>query len=337
MVDEKGGQDNLAAALEHRDRISHIYLHGDYLYHSPLENLVAVMHEPFPVLTEFSLKSTVKSVLPKTLLGGSAPRLRTCVLSDFSFSSFPKFILSATHIVSLGLFNFPNSRHISPEMMVRSLATLPNLKSLSLSIIRVESPHSPTLGILPQPPPKRTVFPALTYLYFGVSEYTGDIVARIDTPLLNELILAWDPVFKLSGPRLHPFIDHAQKFRPFNLAILLFRSEMVGLNLGSPTRFTVDFRCEWPALQFSSMTQILSQQLPDLFQVERLWICDSQEYPKPIDALYFMNTPQCLELLHLFGALQSLYVSKGRVPLIAAALRELTNGRVMEVINTYVA
>lgn len=50
MVDEKAGQDNPAAALEHRDRISHIYLHGDY--HSPLESLVAVMHEPFPVLRE---------------------------------------------------------------------------------------------------------------------------------------------------------------------------------------------------------------------------------------------------------------------------------------------
>ena len=36
----------------------------------------------------------------------------------------------------------------------------------------------------------------------------------------------------------------------------------------------------------------------------------------------------------MFSALQSLYVSKGRVPLIATVLRELAKGRVMEVIPT---
>jgi len=80
------------------------------------------------------------------------------------------------------------------------------------------------------------------------------------------------------------------------------------------------------------MTQMLSQ-LPYLSQVERLEICESGEYPKPKDGSY-MDTSQWLGLLHLFSALQSLYVSKGLVPIIAAALRELTKGRAMEVIPT---
>jgi hypothetical protein len=80
------------------------------------------------------------------------------------------------------------------------------------------------------------------------------------------------------------------------------------------------------------MTQIFGQQLPILSHVEQFEIYESHwecgERPDVPD----VDSSQWLELFHLFNFVQGLYVSKRFLPLVAAALQELTAERAMEVL-----
>jgi len=325
-VDENGVE-NLIAALECRDRISKISI---YDIRGPvLETLLTVLHEPFPLLTTLSLHSTDESVpeLPETFLGGFAPRLQSFWLKGIPFPSFPKFILSFTHIVALDLSEIPSSGYISPEVMATCLAALPNLGFL---FIGFRSPSSRPLQLSP-PHLTRAALPALSRLFFfGVSEYFEDFVARIHTPRLAQLNITFfmDLIFNI--PRLSNFIDRTGGIKPFDGAAIQFSGQAIRIVFGPPPLlpeipppFELEIRCERPDWQLSSMAQIFSQQLPLLSHVEQLEIRQSRSGSGWKDDPD-MDSSQWLQLFRLFVAAQSLHVSEGLVSPVAGALQDLT-------------
>ena len=328
-VDEKGVE-NVIAALEHRDRISEILLYD--ISASPLETLVAVMHEPLPALRYAYFSSSGESVpaFPKTFLGGSAPCLRSFSLEGIPFPSFPKFVSFATHIVNLSLLRIPNSGYIPPDVMVKCLEALPNLKHLSIGF---RCPPSRPVQTTP-PPLTRAVLPALTFLSFtGASEYLEDFVAQIDTPILNQLSVVFflDLIFDI--PRLRDFIDRIKCLGSFNQANVEFHRHKIKLALGPPIRFELEIVCERADWQLSSMAQIFTQQLPLISRVENLEIhaglsSSRSRWQDDPD----MDPSQWLELFHPFVAVQTLYVSSLLVRPVATALQELTGGRVLEML-----
>ena len=332
-VDEKGVE-NVIAALEHRDRISQIYILSAQI--SALQKLVAAMEQPFPVLTHFQLTSTDGSlpVLPETFLGGSAPCLRSFLLRDTPFPTLPKFALSATHITDLDLLHDPNSGYVSPEVMATCMAALSNLKSLSLGFRSLHP--SPDQSTSPPSPRTGAVLPALTRLSFkGSSDYLDDLVARIDTPLLERLIVAFFKDAILHTRRLHDFIERTDTLRPFNQAVMELSGRTIKITLGSPIRFELEIRCEGPESQdsqLSSMTQMFSQQLPLLFCVEQLEICEARWETFEWRDDPHMGSSLWLELFRLFISAQNLYVSKKLVRPVVAALQELKGERTLEVL-----
>jgi hypothetical protein len=288
------------------------------------------MQQPLPALKNFSLKSFEKSApqLPETFLGGSAPLLEHYNLFGIPFPTFPRFILSSTHIRNLNISNIPHSGYISPSAMVASLAALPNLENLGFGF---GSPLSRPPQITP-PPRTRIVLPAITRLSFcGVSEYFEDFVAQIDTPLLNQLrvTLFMDLIFEI--PRLRHFIGRAERLQPFDQASMEIDDKAISISVGL---FDLWIRCERPDWQLSSMAQIFGQQLPLLSHVEQLKIIQyRQENIEWIDNPD-MDSSLWLELFRLFIEVQSLYVSAKLVAPVADALQELTEGRTMEVLPT---
>jgi hypothetical protein len=325
-VDERSVE-NLTAAVKHRDRTSEIYIPD--INGPALEKLAAVMHEPLPALTDLYLRSTDESVpvLPETFLGGFAPRLQSFILLGIPFPSFPKFVLSATHIIHLHLFNIPNSGYISPDAMATCLAALPNLKFLDLGF---RSPLSRPLQVALLP---RTcaVLPALASLSFkGASEYFEDLLARTHIPLLKSLYMQFfmDLIFDL--PRIHQFIDRTEGLRPLGHAWVMFDLKTIAIKLGPPTRIQLAILCEERDWQLSSLTHVCYQHLP-LSSVEQLSVCEFHRGT----SLHWkddMDSSQWLELFHRFIAVRSLYVAKQFVPFVTAALQELTGERTMEVL-----
>jgi len=235
-VDEEG-EDNLLAALEHRDLISDIHIFDPK--GSSVERLVVAMQEPLPALTNLYLGSSYRGplVLPDPFLGGYAPRLRSVSLHHVAFPAFPRFVLCATHIVTLYLFEIPPSEFtsISPEVMATCLAALRHLGSLS--IVFQYAPISP-LQTTP-PPLTRTVLPSLTdFRFMGVAEYLEDFIARLDTPLLHEFRIAFFMNFNFHTPQLHQFIGRTQSLRSLNHA----RVKLFNYRIKDCPRITNSFR-----------------------------------------------------------------------------------------------
>ncbi len=328
-MDEKNIE-NAIAALERRNRTSTIVIYDRK--GSTLEKLFAVMQEPLPVLTHVGVSTQDESapVLPETFLGGSAPHLQSFTLHGITFPSFPKFILSATHINYLQLTGIPESGYVSPRVMATCLAALPNLGSL---FVGFRYPLSRHLQINP-PPLTRAVLPALTRLRFrGLSEYFEDLVTRIDTPLLERLSVAFclDLIFDI--PQLHDFVARTENLRPFNQAEMRFSGRRITVILGSPPRFALEIKYERLDWQLSSLTRIFSQQLPLLSHVEQLqisgdpWGSVGWNDPDMVSSLW-------LELFQLFVAVQSLYLSEKLVLPVVAALQDLrvTGGTAVEVL-----
>ena len=118
--------DNILALLEHSNRVCEIHL--DCVSSLHLEDISAAMQVPFPELMVLGLGAEsghdTMSVLPDSFLGGSAPRLQTLVFQGIPFPGLPRLLLSATHLVTLSLFDIPHSGYIPPEAMVTALSTL---------------------------------------------------------------------------------------------------------------------------------------------------------------------------------------------------------------------
>ena len=328
-VDEECSE-NVIAALECRQRTSFICIFDNI--GSTLEKSIATMLGPFPVLTQCSLISTNNSVsmpvLPETFLGGSAPRLERFTLRGIPFPTFPNFVLASTQIQHLSLENIPHSGYISPDVMVTALASLPNLSRLSIGF---QSPLSRPVEIAP-PPLTRAVFPALIGLYFrGVSEYFEDFIARIDGPHLFFLTITFfmDLIFDI--PRLYKFINRTFAERAWvNRAIMEFTGQEINISFASIQQGIQCERLDW---KLSSMTQILSQQLPLLSPVEYFEIREPQ-LPSGDGRIGWEDHPdmdpsQWLELFRLLIAVQTLYVSERLVHRVAAAL---TGEMAMEVL-----
>jgi hypothetical protein len=328
-VDERNVE-NLTAALEHRDRISEIHIIDTNTIHGPeLERLIDAMHEPLPALTDFDLWSTDQSapVLPETFLGGSAPLLRSFDVRGIPFPTFPKFILSATNIVGLTLFDIPDSGYISPGVMLTCLAALPNLEILYLGF---RSPLSRPLQV-GLPPLSRAVLPALTMLTFkGASEYFEDLLAQTHIPLLKVLDMRFfmDLIFDL--PSIHQLIDRTEGLRPLGHAWVMFSSKSIRINIGLPTRIQLNILCEERDWQLSSLAHVCRQFLP-LSSVEQLTVCKLNPRT-PLNWKDDMDPSQWLELFHPFITVQNLYVAKQFVPFVITALQELTGERTMEVL-----
>jgi hypothetical protein len=324
------GLENLTAALEHRDRISAIYI---YQRNGPAlasERLIGTMHEPLPALTHFDFRSTDQSapVLPETFLGGSAPHcLKWFNLWGIPFPTFPKFILSATNIVDLSLFDVPHSGYISPDVMATCLATFPNLSLLQLQF---RSPLSRPVQV-GLPPLSLAVLPALTRLDFkGASEYFEDFLARTHIPLLNSLRMWFfmDLIFDI--PRVHRLIDRTEGLRPLSHARVMFDSKSITINIGSPAQIRLEILCEERDWQLSSLAHVCLQHLP-LSSVEQLSVCELDQGTS-LNWKDDMDPSQWLELFHPFITVQNLYVAKQFVPFVITALQELTGERTMEVL-----
>jgi len=329
FVHDAQGEENILAALEQSHRIYEIALFG--LTNTELERFAAAMQEPLPALTHFGLYSldVTPVVLPETFLGGSAPRLRSFALRGIPFPSLPNLVLSASHLQLLHLYSIPHAGYISPQAMVAFLPSLPILQHLALDF---RDPQSHPIQMTP-PPLIRAVLPALTRFQFsGVGEYLNDFVARIDTPLLNNLRITLFFNLILDTPQFQGFIDRAERLKPLNQAEVNLSPRRIQVFLGSPTGRTDALWLEIPchALGWAVIVQIYNQLSTFLSRVERLFISeipqDEPGWQGDTD-----NIPW-LELLSPFVSAKSLHVTEKLGPHIAAVLQELTEESVTEVL-----
>jgi len=176
--------DNIAAALEQNDRVCQIRLKN--VQNSLRDKVFTVMREPFPALTTMELESSGEEprTVPNSFLGRSAPHLQFLQLCGIPFPGLAKLLPSATHFVTLHLWDVSRSGYIPPEAMVTALSALTTPKGFQLQF---QSHRSfPDRERRHPPPLTRSILPTLIHFIFrGVTEYLEDLVGRIDPPLLD--------------------------------------------------------------------------------------------------------------------------------------------------------
>ena len=325
--------DNIVAALKHTDRVCEIRLWP--VPSLQWENVLVAMEQPFPELTDlrFQSEDETASIVPDSFLGGFAPRLRSLRFERIPFPGLPNLLSSATGLVKISLQKIPHSGYISPEAMVTCLSTLASLAELELSFM--SPPSRPNRESRRPPPFTRSVLPALRQFGFvGVSEYLEDLVARIDSPLLDSLQIKFFHQLIFDTPQLTRFISRTPELNARNEARMVISnsgaSVLVPGVVGKGLRLEISCRpSDW---QLSSLAQVCNSSFPRalISSLEHLYISDD-EYSR----LFWQDdieSSQWLELLQPFTAVKNLHLSREFTPRVVPALQVLVRERMTEVL-----
>ena len=324
---------NVVAVLEHNDRVCRIDLCGDHRL--SIERALAAMHQPFPELTDLVIKMRFGTVtpLPDSFLGGSTPRLKRLHLCGIPFPGLPILLLSATHLVELLLCNIPHSGYISPEVMVSALSTLTSLELLSLRFLSSQSRPDPANQ---PPPPPRSLLPVLETLTFeGATEYLDDFVARIDTPHLSYLDVAFVNRNLFDTPQFIQLISRTSAFDVLETAHIAFEVNGAVVKLSSETSDCAELIVTVPNGELDEqlvfLERVFTSCLPPRAAVtsEDLYIYENI-YPdwRQDD----IEDTHWLELLRRFTTVKNLYLSEAIASCIAPALQQLVGDGTTEVL-----
>jgi hypothetical protein len=338
---ETHNEDNAISALEHPNRVCSVRLDASG---SQLENMATVMQNPFPVLTLLDIYSRddYVPVFPAEFLGGSAPCLQEIYLHGIPLPSLPKFLLSASVLDQLRLLSLRDlspTDYISPEEMVACLAALPKLEDLTIKFLWATPPDR-----IRSPPVTRIVIPALTtFVFEGASGYLEDLVALIDSPQLNRIVIDYlDYPFDFQLAQLSKFIDRL--VGPGHHELTPFRRANVRL-LGTHVLLTLYRHANHPGWDRCpvGITIICENVTSDWHTHHMAWALSqfSGTLSNLVHHLKFdvsvfdpenMDDAEWLHLLHRFSAVQTLYVSHTSARRVALALEDIPAEMVAEVL-----
>ena len=336
-------EDNVIAALEHRNRVQSVRLSAP---RSQWAKLASVMQEPFPVLTHLRISSMPYEdplglsplELTAEFMGGSTPNLQEISLRRVSFPALPILLFSASDLVTLSLVDIPIPGYISPERIIACLAALPRLKMLEIRYNLFHVSSGPN-RIRP-PPETRAFLPALTDFQFRCAfDYLEDVVAQIDSPQLERISIKYsDPADIVQVTQLSDFINRTigPSLTPSRRAHVYFYFDRADftLSLENPhasypgfhrRTVTTTISHDW---RFPSVARVFSRFSATLCTVAHLELDAQVEENDGLD----LNLIEWLRLLSQFPAMQTLYVSLNLAKPVFLSLKGITAERVTEVL-----
>ena len=334
MIPTHSDEHNVIATLEHPNRVCSVKL---YVTDLQLGTVITLMQKPFPLLTHLCIASVGGNapIFPAEFLGGSAPCLQEITLSSIPFPALPALLLSASDLITLNLQNIPPAGYMPPETLRTCLAALPRLETLAIEF-QSATHHSDQKCL---PPVTRTVLPSLTTFHFqGVNEYLEDLVAHIDGPQLNRIIIAYvNQSLDFRVPQFSKFIERSvgPQLSPTMHASVCFDIDHVHLNLyrlsNCPGR---DRAPVWTTISSDAfdlhvydVAEVLSQFSVLLSTVIHLELDTSLDDTSQLEGVDDVEWPH---LFRQFPAVQMLHVSCKLAEFLALALDDTTGETVTE-------
>ena len=217
-------EDNIYLGLQqHGQRVRWVALQAPPL---SFRMLFEPMDKLFPRLEDLSLLSTATEedqeiglVPPETF---QAPDLHRLALHGIGLSTGSPLLTSAIALSTLSLTHIGASCYFPPGHLVKQLQGLPHLEELSIGF-SIPIPLPSTEGDLLPPPIPPVTLAALRRLTFrGVDIYFDNLVAQVNTPVLERLSLTlfFDLTFTLVN--LTEFIHRTEGFECL-VAKVIFR------------------------------------------------------------------------------------------------------------------
>jgi len=315
-------EDAILLALQCRDRVRRIGLS------TPAPNLLKLMNGidgQFPALERLFIwprtKDDTSLMIPPTF---QAPHLGMLSLSHAYLPLGSALLRTTVGLLTfLVLLDVPLSAYFQPSYLVAQLPFMPHLERLSIGF---KSPI-PTRRVERQPL-HTLIEPCVTLplriLYFrGVNAYLEQLLARINSPLLEVLQIHLFNQISLTFPYLLQFINRIERFK-FSFSRLVFHREVVSLmaecwegGLADPFHVAIDCRhVDW---QLSAVAQIIDALAPILSTAEGLALRHqhglSSEWHDEIDHTQWRN------LLRPFSGVKVLYVAEGLIGQLSQSLR----------------
>ncbi|KAH9956605.1 hypothetical protein BC827DRAFT_1270799 [Russula dissimulans] len=255
-------QHDLLFALQHLSRAKEIMLSAPQ---SVLAEMTAAMVEAAPRLEHLTLHSqSTEFVLPRSFLNGDAPQLRHLILTSVSLATLGPLLSSTTSLVSLVLERVPSPAYFSPTSLVAHIRLMPHLEKLAIGFLStVPRPGFRGEPFLPRGQMDRVTLPALAQLvYRGVSAYIEALLARVETPLLQDVDITLFNQLTLRIPHICAFFRDLEVYWPAR-ACIDFTETSAHLLVSAPRSIEpadISLAVFCPRLDFqvSAMVQICS-------------------------------------------------------------------------------
>ena len=294
------------------------------------------MDKLFPRLEDLSLLSTTTEemmlILPDTF---QAPNLRHLALHGISLSKELPLLSSAIALSTLSLTHVGASFYFPPGHLISHLQSLPYLEELSIGFaIPIPLPSSER-ELLP-PPILPVTLPTLRQLTFrGVDVYLDNLVAQIDTPLLERLNLTlfFDLTFTLVN--LTEFIHRTEGLECL-VTQVIFSKDGASIYAGSYEQSGVGqlsfhVSCEPLDWLIDSATQVCSALGDVLLAVQELTL-DLDVDGMPSDWETTLDSTMWLELLLPFIGVKKLHIGSSLAREVSQALESDDGGLVSELL-----
>ena len=329
-------EDHIHLGLQQHGRVRRVFLRT---LSSTLRIWLEPMNKLFPRLEDLSLLSTTieetNLMLPETF---QAPDLRRLSLHGISLPKRSSLLSSAIALSTLSLTHLGASFYIPPGQLVIHLRGLPLLEELSIGfVIPIPLPsseeHPSSEEQLLPVPILPVILPALRRLtYRGEDVYFDNLVALINTPLLEQLTLIYffDPTFSLAN--LTEFIHRTERFGCL-AAQVIFNKDGASIycEQQSIRKLSLRVNCEPLDWQIDSATQVCNALGNVLSSVEELTI-DLDEHWMPSNWDNTLDSTVWHELLLPFIRVKKLHIGFLLTFELSQALDAAAGGLVLELL-----
>ena len=328
-------EDNIHLGLQRHGRVCRVALRAPS---SSLRILLEPMNKPFPRLGDLFLLSTtteeLSPVLPETL---RAPFLRSLSLHGIGIPKGLSLLSSMIALSTLSLTHIPDSCYFPPGHLVTQLQGLYCLEELSIGFaIPIPLPSSEG-QLLPAPIPPVTL-PVLRRLTFrGVGVYLENLVAQINTPLLERLNLTLFFELAFTLVNLTEFVHRTERFRRL-IARVIFNKEGASIDAGHYEQFVigkpesclyVNVNCKPLDWQVDATMQVCSALRNVLSAVEELTLdLDADVMPSFWDIT--LDSTVWQQLLLPFTGVKKLHISFSLTLELSQALESVPGELVLE-------
>ena len=295
------------------------------------------MNKLFPRLGDLSLLSTTTEtnlVLPELL---QAPNLSRLSLHGIGLPKKFPLLSSTTALSTLSLTHILESSYFSPGHLVPHLQGLPHLEELSVGFA-IPIPLPSSEGKLLPPPIPPVTLPILRRLTFrGVDAYLENLVAQINTPLLERLSLTFffDLAFTLVN--LTEFIHRTEGFGCL-AARVTFNKDSASIDTGLSHceqrgigKLSLLVNCKPLDWQIDSTAQVCSALGNVLSAVEELTL-DLNVDGMPSDWGNPLDNMLWYELLLPFIGVKELHIGSSLTSELSQALELVAGGLVLELL-----
>jgi hypothetical protein len=294
------------------------------------------MNKPFSRLEELSLLSTtteeINPMLPEAL---QAPDLCRLSLHGIGLSKGLPLLSSAFALSTLSLTHIGASCYFPPGELVSQLQGLPRLEELSIGFaIPIPLPDSEG-ELLPSPMSPVTLATLRRLTFRGVDVYLNNLVAQINSPLLERLSLTlfFDLAFTIGN--LTEFIYRTEGLGCL-VAGVIFNKDGPSISAGyyeqqDIGKLSLHVSCESLDWQIDSATQVCSALGKVLSAVEELTIDlvvegMSSDWENTLDNIMWH------ELLLPFTSVKKLHIGSSLTVELSQALQPVAGGLVLELL-----